>query len=502
MTLDGQMNPSAIAGGRTISNKMFIFGLIAITLLGAGMRLWRLDSWSFWADELYSIRSVAGMDERWGIKTLGYLPIYVALKLDGVDVSKIHANMQEHWLSKDWKGLGVEEFNTRIGPCLVGIFTIPILCWISRRWIGDRAALLAALLLAVANWHIFWSQSARFYGQQFLFFNLALVWYYRATTEQSPWRMLAANACAVLGMLSQPPAIVILAVFFFDWIISRLRGEKVKIGPMGWGIAIFFVVAATGIASWDMSRSWPRWKAFFGTVYEGHTPWVMVQGMIYSMHPTLIAVAGLCALSLWPKRPRLTIYLVLAAVLPLIVMIAAYPLSYVHTRYLFISLYAWIVLAALGLERIYDLVKERWGLSLALAPAAGLIVTLLLFDHTYYTGGYGLRERWRDAWHYVQKHRQPGDAVAAKLDVLPYYYMQTDQLVSLPKSPEEIDQWQQPTWLVFHAESATRGQQEEWIEHKTELKAYYDVRIVQPFSSIRVYYYQPPAPPAAEKKKK
>ena len=95
----------------------------------------------------------------------------------------------------------------------------------------------------MAPWHIYWSQLGRYYTQQFLFYNLALIWYFDATRRQRRGLFVAAMVCAVLGFMTQPTGLMIVGVFVLDWLIGLLRRDPVRLGVFGWtGAAVTAVV--------------------------------------------------------------------------------------------------------------------------------------------------------------------------------------------------------------------------------------------------------------------
>ena len=163
-----------------LSPRVFWVALLALTVLAAGIRLHDLGEPSFWADEVFTVRSTNRSVQKFDKQTLGYVPTAAALELGGVDRKSLTLTNNAHWRS-----MGVTETRLRLVPCLIGILTVPLLALAGRPLLGTRVVLLAALLLTVAPWHIQYSQSARFYTQSFLFYNLALLWYFLATDRDS-----------------------------------------------------------------------------------------------------------------------------------------------------------------------------------------------------------------------------------------------------------------------------------------------------------------------------
>ncbi len=482
MTAPAPDNPTPI--------RLFWVYLLLITALAGGLRLYNVGQWSLWEDELFSVRSASNLGQVQLSKRFGQLPTAAGLMAQGVDLGEVRTDN-----TAQWRSLGVEAFGARIGPCLVGILSITLLGWASRRLLGDRAALIAALLLAVSPWHVFWSQAARFYTIQFLFYNLALIWYLRTCQMRSTRLAVLAGGALLLAYLSQPPALVLSVVLAGDVLLCLIRRKPIGLGKAGWTAGLVSVAVCLGLLLYDKMHASADWEAW-GHL-QGHSWKVIAASMVLRNHPVVLAVAALSALALIRSRPRLTLYLVLGAALPVLALMA---LSlggsfYVHERYCFVVHYAWLALAAMGLAAVWESVSRHHGAWLAGSATAAVVVTLLWADLSYYTHGH--RRRWNDAFAYVTQHRQPGEDVAvlsSKGTPIARYYLETDDVLAyaeFPTSPQKLQALDRPTWLVLPAVSATRGELFPWLNDEAVLKRYYDLRVLQPFSSVRVYYYLP-----------
>ena len=122
------------------------------------------------------------------------------------------------------------------------------------------------------------------------------------------------------------------------------------------------------------------------------------------------------------------------------------------------------------------------------------IVTAALGTFAYFEGGSGFRPRWREAIEYVKANRLPGDAIYAMPRRICRYYFEDVEVLDRPDgglSLESLNRLNRRTWIVFRAESATVPSRYSWAQDHLELKRYYDSRIIQPFSSVRVYLFDP-----------
>lgn len=118
--------------------------LVAIILLAAVLRFYKIGQQSLWTDEVESIWSATQVG--YGMKHFFHGPL--------------HAVLLQFW-SIWW---GMSDVWTRCLSAVIGLTTIPLLYLLGRRLAGGRVALLAAFLLAVSPFHIWYSQEVRNYA--------------------------------------------------------------------------------------------------------------------------------------------------------------------------------------------------------------------------------------------------------------------------------------------------------------------------------------------------
>ncbi len=463
----------------------FVGAVVGCTLLAAALRLYNLGAASFWVDECNTIRAACMLRDVNRSKVLGYVPTAITLRLLGVRLEPRLADEIHRW-----RALGITEWRARLASCLIGILTIPVLMCASRRLLGEAAAVWLGVLLAIAPWHIYWSQAARFYSQQFLFYNVALIGWYQAAGQGRRGLLAAALASMVLAFLSQPPALVILGVFALDWLAGWLRRERIRLG--GFGLAALGVAVAVCVATLllDVTQRTPQWTQFAYDQYQ--TPVKILLGTAYMTSPAVIVLAFLTALRRDPQ-PRRRLYLLIAGLLPPVAFAVVSLVAYVGLRYAFVSLFGWLALAAVGLAWIQQACAPRLGRWLALGPGLVVVAVLGAFDYAYYTAGYGFHPRWREAFAYVAAHRRPGEDVATHARV-GFYYLRDPHVRALPQTPETLARLTRPTWIVAEAADAIGGARFTWLDAHADLRACFDARVVQPVSSVRVYYWRPVAP--------
>ncbi len=454
------------------------------TIVAFGLRGYHLTKASFWVDELNTVRVCCDPGGMHKSKVFGYLPTAIGLSLAGAEPPELNVEHPELW-----QELGVTEWSTRWPSALIGALSIPILGIVSRRMLGGRAAGICAMLLAIAPYHIFWSQAARFYTQQFLFYQLALIWYFTAT-ERSSRRWFAGSMVAIgLTFLSQPTGLVICCVLAVDWLIGNARLKPIKLGWFGWVAGTLVVLGCLYVLRSDYDVK-SDLKKFVNSQYQTPIPFIL--GTVFFIGPVTAAFSTISAWALRTDHTRRTIFLAAAAVVPMLAFAIVSMRMYVGLRYGFICLFGWLALSALGIERVYDVLRPRFGRLMAISPMLLLAASMMFFNFGYYTEGRGFHARWRDAFRYIDENRKkPGDRVVCHNARIGQYYLQDPDVGITPPTPEKLAEYDVPVWIAVEVEDAVRGRVAGWINESAEWKAQFDCRVLQPFSSVRVYYYDP-----------
>lgn len=129
--------------------KVHLFFLVALIVIGFALRLFRLDFQPLWWDEGYSVffatRDFGTMIERTAIDI--HPPLYYAL--------------MQGWIAF----AGKSDTALRLLSVIIGTATIPLLYALARQLFTDaRIAIVAAFLLTLSPFHIYYSQEIRMYG--------------------------------------------------------------------------------------------------------------------------------------------------------------------------------------------------------------------------------------------------------------------------------------------------------------------------------------------------
>jgi hypothetical protein len=476
----------------TLGTVLIVLGITASALL---LRFHNLEEWGLWVDELFSVQHAAELAAgRINSRFFAYLPTVIALELSGVDMLSV--DPRGIWT---WRAAGITEWNMRAHVALLGAISILMLGLLGVRTFGTRASVLLCLLMALSPWHLWMSQSSRFYVQLFLLYNLALLLYYQAMEGRAVRRALVAMGCMWLACCTTPIALMIVTIFGVDVGTNWLRSPNLRMHPSFWAVGAASLAACVAAILVLLTGGIHRYFTFAGTPQPIA---VMTMGTAYLVGTSMVVMAafGFWAM-LHSERRRLAILLLTSALLPLVIF-AAFKLAGkdAHLRYLFVTLFPWLALAVVGIERIATTMQERWGAVASWLPAVALLSEFVVSDYVYMTGGAGYRGQWRQAMAYLEEHRRPGELVAGDLvgQKMAMYYLEESDAVLLPREGVSQSAMRElvpgPAWIVISVYEPSAGDRTRSFEAAGQLRAYFANRIAEPNHTINVYYYTPPAP--------
>lgn len=457
---------------------------VLATLLAMGLRLYQLEKGSFWLDELFTITGSAQLEDMHYSKALGYVPTVLGLRAAGIHPGDIPPE------PATWQSMGITERIARWPTAILGILSIPIIGLACVRLIGTRAAIIAALLLAVAPWHIYWSQAARFYIPQFLFYSLCLIYYYIATRDRSRGYFAAAMACMVLAFLSQPTALVILGVFAVDWLIAAFRKQPLLLGWYEWTVGCVAVTFCAVLLVFDITSAPASWTHFVTEDTRHQSPLRMLVGAAFMIGPAVLVIAGATALAMWTRQSRLMLYLLIAGVLPIVVFAAMSNWAFVGLRYSFVALFPWLALVGFGAVMMHRALTRSWGMTLAWTPVALVFAATGFLTYLYFNSEGNYHARWRDAAEYVLNNRSDDDIVAASDPYLASYYIQ-GSVDALPASRASVAELKNTTWFIIEVNHVNSSSGRHWAMQDAELVELYPLRLAHGMSIVQVYRFVP-----------
>ncbi len=425
-----------LQSGRTQEVSGFAWYLLVATLLAALVRLYNLDGQSLWVDEILTWRQIrpdAGLEFWPQIRDSIQGPLYQAL---------LWPLLREH----------AGAFWLRLPAALAGIFSVPLLGVVGAKFFGQRTGLLAALLLAINPFHVWYSQEARGYAFMilftilagYLFLNLAQG---RGRLGQALWLALV-GALAMLGNLAGSFFWFALGLTWLLFVAREKEQGRLWIWLLSFGLGTALVgpwlLRASGI--WAVGRVLPgadmggalRGASTFSPLAVPYTFFSFCFG--FSFGPSLAdlhLLQGHQVLgTFWPYLfagglaviiPLLWIlrslrgqrwFLVVWVAVPLVVLLllAVRNVKPWNPRYVATALPWLLVLVAAGLVRLPG--KFKFG-------TAGLLVGLTLFAlGNYYWAPRYAKADLRSAAAFLTKENVAGEPIVVPVvtEVLSYYY--------------------------------------------------------------------------------
>jgi len=482
--VQGATSSDATARAGLLERTWVFWTLLAVaTAAGAVLRLHGLDKPSLWVDEFFTIARAGSEPQHWS-RTLGYLPSRLTLWLAGADLAHIDLSNVAQWPS-----LGVTERAARLGPCWIGIATVPILGLLARGVVGPGAAAVAALLVAITPWHLYWSQMARYYSAQFLLVQLFVLCFARGIASGRQLFFALAAVSAWLAYLCHPTALFVVgvsgALVGAAWLagvpMPHLRRGLLWLVATAAGCAAVLALRELGAGSGKLplaAFSEQSWDASLDT---------LALGTVLRIEPATFA-AGLAGLWIALRRRDAFGLLVGAiAVLVPVGVLALKPIFPIDPRYYFNCFFAWALLASLWCVEVDRRVSPAAGVVAGAAGAAVLCVAVAFSTFLYVRDGSGARERWRDAFAYVKAHAAPDAPVYVQAgDFQAQFYLRR---TGLPfPNPEQVATLPPGAWLVHR----TRGSRAPVYADRLEVRARFEVPS-KPWSWV-IYVLRVPAP--------
>ncbi|RPI29579.1 MAG: hypothetical protein EHM61_01095 [Acidobacteria bacterium] len=444
--------------------------LTVIIFLAAILRLFRLGHWSFWWDEMFTLRDVEILLQE--IPKVSTILTYLALQY-----------------------FGLSEWSARLAPALIGIVTIAVLHVLVRRTFDPVVALIASLLLAISPWHLYWSQNARFYSTLLLFYSIALFTFYLAHVN----RRLSYFAVSLLFILLAGkerltalfvvPVILGYVVLFYLLPLLPYQRIRVRARYLIPAMAILSLVAL-----YLLTRYWSS-VPFLSKVNHGwvnSNPFWILSGTVYYMGLPVfcMGLVGLAFLLLKDRRAGL--YFGLAALLPVVSVALLSLLMYTANRYVFVALTAWIVLAALAAKEL--LTNSRDGSRLlAFGMLLVLILTPLSDDFLYYFYQNGNRDNWRAALEKIRNDKKADDLVITPNPSLAGYYLNEPTIAMGATNLAEVRSAGRRIWFVEDFTTQEKWPEiHAWMRGNANLVAVFDVAVQARNFTMRVYLHEAP----------
>jgi len=338
--------------------------LIFILLLGVGLRLYRLDWQSGWFDEVFSVsvsRQPFGEITDVAVRDFVNPPLY-------------------YYLLHLWMNVAGESMAAaRLFSVLCGELAIFLLFRLVKTLCGARAGLLAAVLLAVSQTAVAYSQEARTYSLTLLL-ALGTAWLFVAALKR-PGLWWGFVGCGLVMIYTHYyAAFVLLACFVFSLLYRRQYPIAIQswIGAvLVWGVAYLPWLASGILARFRESTKLTdlgrivgiRWFTFFSSmntfdngrwngVNDAAPVWTYPVGALLLIAPIVWYAAG----ELLEKRPAESgsaprsamVFLAALWLIPMLAVLGIAGLTHIQygVRYIVVALAPYYALAAAAIAAI------------------------------------------------------------------------------------------------------------------------------------------------------
>lgn len=421
--------------------------LIILTALSALVRLWKLGTWSFWADEVFSVQDAMKFPDQLTINPLIYILI-----------------------NKTTSIFGISEWSARFGPCIIGILSVPLIYWFANTMFSAKTGIIAASLLAFHPWHIFWSQNARAYSMSFLFAGLASFLFFQAIERDSIGYIISAFLATLLAISAYMQSILLLPVFLGYIILLLFLPVNIPKGLNGKNLMIFFgpfLVAAISLflpsvrsyiySGWG-SNEWGRSYLYilFTVVYSVGIP-ISVASFVAGLHSLAYLNRG-------------GLFLISYCLIPLVLLMVISPFLNVAGYYLFFTMPAYLILASYCVSEM-STQMSRSTKSLSMSLYLVLIISLISQSYLYFVKENGGREKWREAFQSISDDKQ--SLIITTTPRIAQYYIKRDDTIQLESVIPRINilqrQWTEKknVWFVLDEPSMNvldpDGKFREWL---------------------------------------
>ena len=377
---------------------MQIVLLSTVVMFGAILRFWHLEQWSFWIDEVFTVRDA----QNFSIDSWQSIPNpipYLAVKL-----SILFA--------------GNSEWGSRLIPCIVGIASILAIFGFGRTLFNWRVGLLGSAFVACSSWHLFWTQNARYPVFTFLFAVLTAWFFYVSLERDSTLLTIGALVCCFCLILSHTLSVVIVPALAVYAVICLLEKSDKK----RWiNLLIFFIPFAMPVLALALPEVRGYLFSGWGRNEWQRSPLYIVLTLVQGVSVP-IAVTAFFGAASTPSN-RSTRFLLCYAGVPLVLFLIASQLQNVAGYYLFWTTAAYFILAGVACEQVWKVIEDRSVRIVGILVPCVLVVSLLSQCYLYFKIENGGRPKWREAFAAIQGEKQPTDKVVLSEPEMGRYYL-------------------------------------------------------------------------------
>jgi len=383
---------------RDMASTLEGFIIVAILMVFATViRLWKLGEWSFWADEVFSVQVAQNLPDEIPVNPIMYMLV------------RFFTNT-----------LGLSEWSARIGPCIIGILSVPLLYWAVRRMFNTKVGVIFCTFLVIHPWHIYWSQNARAYSLAFLFGGLAAFTFYLSLEQDNVGLMVLSVIATSLSIFSQPQSATLLFAFAGYVVLLVLVG--IPKGFNGKNLITFFAPFILSLFLLISPSIRSELVSGWGISQLGRDPLYILFTLVYCLGIPISVAAFIGCIHSLTYMSRSGLFLICYAIIPLFILLIVSFFQNVYGYYLFFTVPAYLLLAAFCAAELMESASRRSRV-LPVAVILIIIVAALSQDYMYFKVENGGRPKWREAFKAVQQRIERDDVVVVSMPWIADHYL-------------------------------------------------------------------------------
>jgi mannosyltransferase len=373
--------------------------MIIVMVLAAAIRLWKLGAWSFWADEVFSVQVAQKFPNELTINPIMYMIVRAFTDT-----------------------LGISEWSARLGPCIIGILSVPLLYWPAKRIFSAKVGMIACVFLVIHPWHIFWSQNARANSLAFLFASSSAFLFYLALERDSVGLIVSSLFLTLLSIFSYLqtamllPALVgyVMLLLFLPVDIPRGLNGRNLITFFGPFILALLLLLLPSVRSYLYSG--------WGVNEWGRSPWYILLALLYYLGIPVSVTAFVGGVHSLVYLNRGGLFLICYATVPFLLTLIISPFLNVAPYYLFFTMPAYLILAAFCASELTESAL-RGSKILSTAVILVVLVASLSQSYLYFAVENGGRPKWREAFQAVKHRIGLNDTMVVSMPRIAEYYL-------------------------------------------------------------------------------
>lgn len=359
--------------------------IVFITLLAAALRIYSLNIWPIYGDEVHTINHIINWNEHVIISPLAYLPISFMIELFG----------DRAWALRLW-------------PCAIGIITIPISYILIKRLTNNNLALWSSFLLSISPWHIAQSQNARHYPLQMLLGIILIYYVYNAIEKNSRVHYAMSALFSLLMILTRMSSVFMLSLIICYIVLillwGNIRPKKINFNRLFLFLLyiIILLIFAIGVGSSSYGSTAKPWGNSIIYILLSSAYYITLPLIICALIATYIALK---------EKNRLMILMSVYAFIPIALVSFSSYFRPSTSLVAFISLPGIIILSAWLIDKISMDIKQQKNKLMLTSLGFVLSASLITNSIEYFGSSNGYRPDMENAAKYINTEMSPRDKV-------------------------------------------------------------------------------------------